>query len=302
MKVMGFCRYSVITHDGNAWKIGKSQTWDEYQATVLDPQRLAKRLYFLEHFLLPSIAGQSLSPAPDWFRFCLLVTDQLQPNEHEALLKVVSQYPWCKVALVSSEKGMMQDVINKEFRGFVKDDPLFITFRIDDDDALGTHFLKQLRPLGRECYRGHIVSFPFGYKALFDSASGCFTWAAEQWQPLNAQGLAYVGHSQDKISHVFQSGSHTRVDRKLPLLTLPDGPMYLRTFHDDNDVLSVTEEGKRQARIERIFERDPTVSLSELVRHFAFLKDHVADDEKQASCSSERGFFQRLKTLSLKRE
>ncbi len=63
-KVLGFCRYSVLTHDGNAWQIGKNQEWEAYQATVLDPRRLERRLHFLGRVLLPSIAGQALPPSP----------------------------------------------------------------------------------------------------------------------------------------------------------------------------------------------------------------------------------------------
>lgn len=271
-KMMGFCRYSVITHDGGGWKIGKNQAWEDYRATVLDPKRLDKRLYFLQRVLLPSIAGQTLPPAPDWFRLCLFVSDQLPARAWDALMKVVSAYFCCQVVPVSAERGALGKEVNQALKTFVEDDELFITFRIDDDDALGKRYLAHLQPFGSETYRGHAISFPFGYKAWFDYSTGDYTRVAEHWESKIALGLAYVGHCRGKIRHVFQTGNHTRVDRRLPLLTLPAGPMYLRTYHQGNDVLSITKSREQLAnRVNKLFASAEPVALSELERHFSLV-------------------------------
>nr|WP_298249113.1 glycosyltransferase [uncultured Halomonas sp.] len=282
-KILGFCRYSVITHDGGAWKVGKNQPWDDYRATVLDPERLAKRLYFLQHMLLPSIAGQTLPPAPDWFRLCLLVSDQLPSQAQAALMDVVAGYPWCQVVPVSAERGALGKAVNQALKAFVEEDDLFITFRIDDDDALGKRYLEHLQSYGSETFRGHAISFPFGYKAWFDHAEDRYTRVAEHWQPKIALGLAYVGHRRDKVQHVFQAGGHNQVDRRSPLLTLPAGPMYLRTFHQDNDVLSVAKNPKQLANsVEQRFAEGEPVALAGLDKHFSLSLAAAPSDELNA--------------------
>lgn len=247
---------------------------------MLDPQRLDKRLHFLQRVLLPSIAGQTLPPASDWFRLCLLVSDQLPSEAQGALMKVVSAYPWCQVVPVSAERGALGKAVNQALMAFVEDDELFITFRIDDDDALGKRYLEALQPFGSETYRGHAISFPFGYKAWFDYSTGGYTRVAEHWEPKAAQGLAYVGHRGDKIRHVFQTGNHTRVDRRLPLLTLPAGPMYLRTYHQGNDVLSITKSREQLAnRVNKLFAPAEPAALSELERHFSLALEASSSKE-----------------------
>ncbi|EIC23759.1 Protein of unknown function (DUF3118) [Thiorhodovibrio frisius] len=144
-----------------------------------------------------------------------------------------------------------------------------MTFRLDDDDALARGYLARLLQYAHSRYRGHVLTFPAGYKAWFDHAAQTYTQVAEHWEPKIALGLAYVGHGQDKVKQVFQVGNHTQVDRHFPLVSLPDRPMYLRSFHDDNDVLLAEDLSMRRTKIKRIFEQAPPVETMTLHQHFA---------------------------------
>ncbi|MHC9035392.1 glycosyltransferase [Cobetia marina] len=267
-KIVGFCRYSVLTNNGNAWLVGRNQSWEDYKATVLDPKRLATRLRLLERVLLPSLAGQTLQPGCDWFRFYLLASDQLPDKAYADLLEVVNEYPWCQVVLVSADNGAFSRSVNNALVDFVGDDELFITFRVDDDDALGRKYLEYLDQFSHSRYRGYVITFPRGYKAWFDESSGAYSQAAEHWQPKIALGLAYVGYQEDKVKHIHQTGGHNKVDRLFPVVSIPSEPMYIRTYHLNNDVLSVEQADERLSWVENKLSSSDSIELAELDRHF----------------------------------
>jgi len=219
--------------------------------------------------MLPSLAGQSVPPEPDWFRLCVLVSDQLPPDAYAALSNVASRYNWLRIVPVSTKPAALGKCISESLDEFVDPQSCFASFRLDDDDALGRNYLRKLLSYTHEGHRGHVLTFPGGCKGWFDHTTQAYTRLADHWEPKIALGLAYVGHCQDKIRHVFQLGNHTRVDEKFPIISLPNTPMYLRSFHDDNDVLSVTETDKRAARVDRIFEKGQPMALKQLDEHFA---------------------------------
>lgn len=267
-KVIGFCRYSVVTAESKAWQVGRNNERDEYVATVLDDRRLKNRLELFRKVTLPSIAGQSITLDSSWFKFCVFVSDSMPKSAYECLAEAVSSYSWCRIVPVGKERGALSGKVSDEVENFVNDE-VFSSFRLDDDDALAKSYIEKLLNLCREEYIGYAVTFPSGCKAYYDYDKGLYSKAAEHWRPNTSQGLAYIANRHSKVRHVFELGNHARVDRRYPVISYPYGPMYIRTFHEGNDVLSAMDMEQRKNRVEDIFEKDATLELEKLRQYFA---------------------------------
>lgn len=225
VEVLGICRFS--------WPgLGGFQTAHatlaERIAALHAPARLDARFRFFEGFTLPSLRAQT---DPD-FTFGVLIGEGFPARDRlAALLADVPQ-----AVILERPPGPHRAVL-REVAGALRRHPdrVCAQFRLDDDDAVGVHFVARLRAAAGHAAlfeeRGfYAVDFNHGWQA---TAGPEGIRAAPLVTPCLGVAFAIVFAAGNRKG-VFDFAHH-KVPRFMATLSLPDPDMFVRGLHDAND-------------------------------------------------------------------
>ena len=228
MRVVGICRFSYPALGGYK---RMHDSVAEREAYLYDPARMELRFRHFETLTLPSIAAQS-DPR---FTFLVLVGHSLPKPYLDRLHDLTAATPQVRIVAREPMKHRlaMQLVIQEELG---ENDSESIQFRLDDDDAVGVHFVQALRRTARrsarmrEGWRNMAFEFRNGYSARL-TPEGILARPVQTafW----ACGLAVLFRPGDRKT--VMNYAHHKLHDKMPTLIDPTRPMYIRAVHDDND-------------------------------------------------------------------
>jgi len=230
LQMLGLCRFSYPTAQDGFSRTGK--TLSEQRAILYDPARMALRLFYFEHVMLPGIRAQD---DPD-FTLLLLMGDQLPGDVRARVLELIADIPQIRPVFAPEGQAhrkvcsaVMQDARDASAAAVAE-------FILDDDDGVAIDFVSRtrvlfprMRGLMREAtklvldYNRGILLSTVGGTPEFHSIS------APYWTP--ASCLLMKPDSSKSI----QDFRHTRVWQRVPTVTMPLSVMFLRGAHGDND-------------------------------------------------------------------
>ncbi|SHJ51952.1 Putative rhamnosyl transferase [Ruegeria lacuscaerulensis ITI-1157] len=195
------------------------------------PDRLAERFRLFESFALPGLKAQT---DPDFE--LIVVTGPCLPTPAKARLReLTGDMP--QVRIVEREPGrhraVMKQILNDARR---HPDRPCLHFRHDDDDAVAVDFIESLRQAAvaaaELAARNPSVAIDFdqGYLARF----GPFGIQAKPVRRrLLGVGLGML--VQGGCPLTIMNFAHQRMGRFMPVVTVSDRPMWVRTFNGFND-------------------------------------------------------------------
>lgn len=228
MRVLGICRFSYPALGGFK---RMHDTVQDREAYLYAPERMELRFRHFETLTLASIAAQR---DPD-FTFLVLVGDSLPKPYLDRLRDITASVP--QVRIVSrppmKHRLAMQLVLQEELADTETES---IQFRLDDDDAVGIHFIRGLRRTARrsrrmrEGWRNMAIEYRSGYSARL-SADGISARAVQA--PFWACGLAVLFQPGDPKT--VMNYPHHKLHEVMPTLIDPSTPMFIRAVHGDND-------------------------------------------------------------------
>lgn len=242
-------RYSVIS-DSQAWVASRGDK-GKYVSQIMEPSRLELREQLFNTFALSSIAGQESFDSR--VVLLVLVSDLLPTGYLQRLRKVaekalLTSSVELRIELVSSggvgsaKTGYKN--INEAAKSTISD--LYVpsgkitTVRLDDDDALSCDYIRRLEMSAKDCSVGTLVSFSYGVEGAFEN--GIVIDLKHLYFPKNAQGLAYINRyassgdvEEGYTIHVYNTGNHTTVDERYPVLIDARRPSFFRTVNVGND-------------------------------------------------------------------
>ncbi|SEG45112.1 glycosyltransferase [Billgrantia desiderata] len=259
MKKIAFIvvRYSVLLKS-KAWNIAKDSDFEEYRRKLFSKDRLDQHFYFFNNVMLPSIAAQVSKQSDIDVRLMVITSSELPDDAKESLSEATEKFNWVDTLFLSPDGNM-----NKEINGYIKSavegrDTVYATVRLDDDDALHSDYLSSLNKYLSPVFSGHMVSYPKGHAVLFDQELGRVTSAIEVYYPKIALGLAFINFYDAKrnaFSHktinIFQSGKHTTVQERYPLLLDESLNAYVRMCYKSSDTAESFFK-KRSRKAERV--------------------------------------------------
>ncbi len=246
-------RYSVIAPNKNLWRT-QLKTRDEIFEKILNKNRLEFRLDCLEKLTLLSIKSNKSESVN--IHVLVLISDLLDESNLTKLKIALDKtsntgnsftyhIEKVKSGLIQSSDGhntindAVKFVLNKTKD--LKGSP-FATVRIDDDDAISTKYVDNLSKYISMEFSGFLISFPYGIEARVDEKPLTVLQPRHLYFIKNAQGLAYINYCtedgsflEDKHLHIFNTGNHTTVDERFPVIIKSDKPLYLRTISNHND-------------------------------------------------------------------
>lgn len=246
-------RYSVVTPNSKSWRV-HSKTRGEIFEKILNPNRLEFRLECLDKLALPSIRSNKNGSVNI---YVIVLISDLMDELNIARLKAVLDknshagesftYHVEKIKSGLVEDGDGHNAINDAVKFVLNNtkglkDSSFATVRLDDDDAISTKYVDNLLKYISIEFSGFLISFPYGIEARVDWKPLKFLQPRHLYFIKNAQGLAYINYCgkdgsflENKYLHIFNTGNHTTVDERFPVIIKSDKPLYLRTISNYND-------------------------------------------------------------------
>lgn len=231
LQVLGLCRWSYPSQTGAFNNTGESL--EALQSELYAAGRMAVRLFFLEHLVLPSLRAQS---DPD-FTLVLMMGETLPEPWRLRVLELVQDVPQVKPVFLPEGQNHMAacTALMRAHRDENAD--VVVEFRLDDDDAVASDFVAQLRGLYRQLrpiYKANkrvAVDFCRGFlfRCEDDGGVNYLPVEARLWTPALALYLP-PDHPRSLLNY-----PHMRTWRSMPVLSLNKKPMFVRGAHGGND-------------------------------------------------------------------
>lgn len=220
VKIVGIMRFSVVTESHKrGYKAVRDLSLEEAIATVLDPERVARRMALVEIMPLASLSAQTDND----FALHMLISTELQPQFKERIYELEAALDYLHVI----EVGVREDV-QAHLRGLVVKGEPTVTFRLDDDDAVGPHHIADLRSMATPDNEGKLLSNPAGVYVM--PKNGKLVMQEVSYVN-NSYGIGYLSSAGKNI---FSAGSHSEF--RLEHTALGDRPhAWIRSIHGDSD-------------------------------------------------------------------
>ncbi|NOD32908.1 MULTISPECIES: putative rhamnosyl transferase [unclassified Ruegeria] len=228
MQVLGLCRFSYPA-------IGGFQTMhasvEERRQFLYRHDRLEERFRLFETIALPGLRQQTDQD----FHLRIVIGECLPKPAFDRLNDLTADLK--QVQIVARSPGrhrkVMQEVLNAARQSL---DAPCLQFRHDDDDAVAVDFVERLRGTAVDCAallqsRTMVaIDFNCGYLARANAQG---IQAIRVHRPLMTAGLGMFVQGGNRKS--IMNFAHNRMNRAMPVVTRPDGPMWVRGLNRFND-------------------------------------------------------------------
>jgi hypothetical protein len=262
-----FTRFSIFNkHASSAWRLARIESKEEALAKLLDENRLKIRCDIFFNFSLPAIEravknGHNI-------RHLVMHYDKLPGWVLDLFDEASAKYSWFKSAAVAYDDeldmyGQIKDCVRNE--DFEANQLIpYAGIRLDDDDILGCKYFDKLSNYLNKSFFGFAISFPKGVAGLWNKGYEKYSIFKED---KNAQGISQI-NLYDTSNNKFLSpyllipGMHPIVDEHVPTILDSTGdPVYVRSFHDNNDVMHGRDENQVNNYINKTFRDEIEYSI-----------------------------------------
>jgi len=223
MEIVGHCRFSWLGISDTGREL---ITKEDAQSILWDPIRMAVRFYLFEHVMLPSVRSQT----DQNFRFVVLVSDDMPAQYIDRLEQLTA--PDRNIEILRSSSRDIGPALRPLMNSVIETNPKSVHFRLDDDDALCSTYVEELRSImiKHDLPVGSAISFPRGANCFLHNgqAKHC-----ELYKSFIAIGLAFVnGETYRRNPFLVQ---HRKVGHRMPHYVDPRFMAYQRTLHTVNN-------------------------------------------------------------------
>lgn len=231
----------------------KHDSLASYAEKLLSKNKLISRLEIMEKVTVQSICNQKDFDCPAYW--VVLIPDILPIWAYNQIREMgdrVFKSSGVKFEAVAVKSGLevgdgfylddasvdLKAAVGKAIFSHVAEGDLYVTARVDDDDALASNFLKFLYGYLSPSFVGLPVTFPLGYEAVFKN--GGLSDIKRVYFPKVSAGLSLVcrrlGEKETAGGHdIYSKGDHTKVDLLSPVISDARESMFIRVLHDNND-------------------------------------------------------------------
>src|SRR5690606_18327588 len=147
-------------------------------------------------------------------------TSELLPVEHkEQLVRLTSFHDFIELVYYGESHNSFSTREIEYLNSSLGVDDIYVSARLDDDDALSINWLRQIESMACAKYLGHVVSLCDGYGVEVNDNGEVMNFSNYEWLFASA-GMAYVGSLETGIKSVYGCGSHSVPYRKFPTVIL----------------------------------------------------------------------------------
>lgn len=197
------------------------------------PERLDLRVFYLEHVVLPGLRAQT---DPD-FRVIMLMGAGLPEPWRGRVLALIADVPQVEARFAPEgqpHQAICHEVFQTARRAGKR--PVTAEFRIDDDDAVAVDFVAR----AREAFAQLEGLYEDAGKLVVDFSRGFVLYTWPEGVSVKAVSARYWGCGlmmffPTKGKESIPNFHHARMWKRLPVLSLPRRPMFVRGAHGQND-------------------------------------------------------------------
>ncbi len=240
IQVIGYLRFSYPGRS-DAAKSRNLQGADlrEY---LYDPLRMAQRFHFFENICLPALDAQFDMD----FTLLVLIGDDMPPVFRKRMQDALEGRPY--IRLIEDGGGNLNDAFNPVAESIKHPDAkMVVHFRLDDDDAIARHVIRDLKIMGRACREATLLSMSRGIMLVEYEGQVHFV---EEIRPYIAIGWALC-LPPDVVRNAYEA-SHLRVANTMPSMVDPRKYSYIHTVHEGSD----SKQGTKN-RVRNLIDRSP---------------------------------------------
>jgi len=237
MHAIGICRFSYPALGGFK---RMHDTVEGREAYLYGAERMELRFRHFETLTLPSIAAQT----DKRFVFIVLTGKHMPKPWWDRLNDICAAVDEIKIVTAEPMKHRTAMQLAIQHHLALQDDAAeSLQFRLDDDDAVGTNFVHEIRRTARLAFKlranwqNMVIEYSRGYSVKL-TPDGIL--AQEIQGQFLACGLAVIFRPGDPKT-VMNYGHH-KLHHSMPTLIDPNTAMYLRAIHDDNDSFARTND------------------------------------------------------------
>ncbi|MDP2582386.1 putative rhamnosyl transferase [Shimia thalassica] len=228
MQVIGLCRFSWPAIGG--FQV-EHDSIEERSAYLYSPERMEERFRTFEALTLPPLKTQT----DQNFQFLVVIGDDLPPHYRERLVGLLDGLPQAVIQErpPGPHRPVMQEAINSLRDG--RTEPC-LQFRMDDDDAVGIHYVERLRDAAQDLRpllrknRHVAIDFNQGW-IVRPTANGLD--AKPTVEPLWTAGLAVS--AKKSVKNTVMNFGHSRLARFMPVVSFTGEDMFIRGHNAHND-------------------------------------------------------------------
>lgn len=228
-QVLGLCRFSYPAAGGFQ---AEHASVEERARHLYAPWRMEQRLRIFEAFTLPALQGQT---DPD-FTLLVVIGDDLPAIYQDRLQGLLAHLPQARLHKLppgGAHRAVMQRVINTARQGDLRP---CIQFRMDDDDAVATGFVADVRAAAADAapllarHRLAAIDFTRGHIARPTSRGILAEATVRQfWVP----ALSVIAQPGEALT--VMNFNHVRLWHFMPTITLTQPDMFVRGISDSSD-------------------------------------------------------------------
>lgn len=263
----GSTRFSLHLPGDASWRVSKNSAAD-YASTLFSDERMQLRSDIFLNLALPVYSAWARRYA---YRHVVHFSSDLPVRWRAELESASKAYPFLLLDEVEGTYSP-QDAIRNNLRQSSELSGPVAWFRVDDDDVLANDYLEKLASYVTHDHFGYAISFGLGVAALYQN--GHHTDFRLMRQVLPSAGQAYIGAFDRESGEItgLQAGPHDRIDTLRPVILDSREPMYLQTYHGNQDK-AVGKEDDYLARHGKHLQRPDRAML--LAKFPADLRDQI---------------------------
>ena len=229
--IVGVIRFSLVLQESNFFPPLAGQSYEERKTRIFDPRRLRRRFDVFEQVCLPSLIGQSNTN----FNVILVTSRDLPDWAHQRLAGLVQDLPNIYVRAYHPQANIQRIYRRAAFEMTDQSALITATFRLDDDDALASGYVAQLRTHMQPENIGRTVTFSNGCQLVL-SGSDLQAWI--DTRPNGSAGLALIQRGRvaviPDITTIHCLGGHRKVGQLAPQIDDPMPQSYVQTANGFN--------------------------------------------------------------------
>ncbi len=246
--VFGFMRFSTLIAGKSGFRQMHDLDLDARAALLFAPERMEMRFRFFEALALPSLIAQDRD---DW-EFIVLYASQLPDPYRSRLLDLLAPHPNIHAVPTEPDDWLPGKVRRQMNRRAAPEVERWVSFRLDDDDALSDNFVSRLRIAIGTIDHGQIaITFPRGHVLGVETTAGTLHLDEDVKRFGIGCGLA-VHAPRDMRRGVYSLGAvHRHVDNAMPTISDARAAAYVIGAHIHSDT------GSDSRRVQSVMENAP---------------------------------------------
>lgn len=236
ISITGYLRFSFLGRNDTALFRANKDDLDTLAKKLFDPTRLENRFHFFERLVVPSIRSQTDKK----FQIFVLASEELPELYKNRLEKAVADLPqvdvryYPRVAVARAVRPLVREIVQSEMRNTVH-------FRLDDDDALPSHFIRCLKDNAAQLPSETIITFPRGFVAFKHKGH---PYILPLNSPYHAMGWARINGPSDQ-RHPF-GFAHYAASKRFRSFVDPVPVGYCRIVHETADTFFNSQKIERR--------------------------------------------------------